>query len=76
VAKKKKKTVDLPPFRKGSMSEMIYRAIAAGRSNAQIQEQLAHEFGDHPRRKYYASWYRASAVRRGFVTKEFAKEHR
>lgn len=49
--------------------------IKAGRSNAEVQAALVEKFALPESHDYYARWYRAHAVQKGIITKEFAKAH-
>ena len=50
------------------------RLVAEGKTNLEVLVALRNRFGlDVP--ASYPAWYRGDAIRRGLVTKEFAKSH-
>jgi len=72
-APEKKAPAAKPPVR--TMVGAAVELIKAGKSNNEVRAMLVADFGLPPAHAFYASWYRSYAIKKGLVTREFARAH-
>ncbi len=63
------------PRRERSMSSVATEMVVAGKTNAEVFTALQEEFALPDSKRSYPAWYRNNAIKKGLVTKEFAKAH-